>query len=246
MDNAEHINKLHQKFGNLLIFDSLTNFLKHKSRFIIQEPYKSFVDSVIKKVSEELTLVIPANTVLFRARINESNFVDREKEKTPFSIEEMGPPPTQLAKPGRINPEGIPYLYCAEDIDTAGAELRPWKGAHLTIAEVKINYDIAIADLTAECKDELWDLFFEELSRLFSTQWPPEFKLNYVITQFFSEHFKTIGLKGVKYRSEFNVGSNNNYALFYGEDYSIVKTYSVETMSVDFVFVANRQKTGPD
>jgi|LQYC01.1.fsa_nt_gi RES domain. len=235
MDNAEFINSLHQKFGNLSSFESLTNILKHESRFIIQEPYKSFVDSVVKKVSEELTLIIPANTVLFRARINEINFKDREKEKTPFSPEEMGPPPSQLAKPGRINPEGIPYLYCAGDLDTAGAELRPWMGAHLTMAEIKINDDIAIADLTSECKDELWDLFFDELSLSFSTQWPPELKLNYLITQYFSEHFKAVGLRGVKYRSEFNVGGDN-YALFYGEDYSVVKTYSIETINVGFVF----------
>jgi len=218
-----------------LNFDSLTNILKHESRFIVQEPYKSFVDSIVQKVSEELTSIIPANTLLFRARINEVNFEDRDKEKTPFPPEEMGPPPPQLAKPGRINPEGIPYLYCAGDTDTAGAELRPWKGAHLTMAEVKIVHDIAIADLTSDCKDEVWDLFFEELSRSFSTQWPPELKLNYLITQYFSEHFKGVGLRGVKYRSEFNV-AGDNYALFYGEDYGIIRTYSLETISVDFIF----------
>lgn len=235
MDNSDHMNNIDRKWNNLLTFDSLKNILKHESRFIMQDPYKSFVDSVVQKVSKELALIVPANTILFRARINETNFTDREREKTPFSPEEMGPPPPQLAKPGRINPEGIPYLYCAGNLDTAGAELRPWKGAHLTIAEIKINYDITIADLTSECKDEVWNLFFDELSHSFSTQWPPELKLNYLITQYFSEHFKAAGLRGVKYGSEFNVGGEN-YALFYGGDYSVVKTYSVETMSVDFIF----------
>lgn len=216
-------------------FDDFINILKHESRFILPEPYKSFVDSVVQKTWEELTSIIPANTILFRGRINPIDFQDRKKEEIPFIPEEMGPPPSRLAKPGRINPEGIAYLYCAGDKDTAGSELRPWKGAHLTIAEVKINNNIAIADLTIECKDEIWDLFFEELSRSFSTQWPPELKLNYLIPQYFSEHFKAAGLRGIKYKSEFNMGGDN-YALFYSEDYNIIKTYSLETISVDFIF----------
>jgi hypothetical protein len=239
MDNTEFTNRTFERFGNWRTFESLIDILKHKSRFIIPEPYKSFVDSAITNVRGELRTVIPSNTILYRARINEINFEDREKEKIPFSPENMGHPPIQLAKPGRINPEGIPYLYCAGDPDTAGSELRPWKGAHLTIAEIKINNDLDIADLTTDCKNDLWDVFFDELSLSFSTQWPPELKLNYLIPQFFSEHFKAVGLRGVKYRSEFNVGGDN-YALFYGEDYSIVKTYCMETISVDFCFYQNK------
>ncbi len=230
---------LDRRYGNLLDFDSFVNVLKHQSRFIIQEPYNSFVDSVVQKVRDDLTSIIPVNTTLFRARINAVDFQDREKEQKPFSREQMGPPPPQLTQPGRINPEGIPYLYCAGEKATAGAELRPWKGAHLTMAEIKTNHDIAIADLTMECKDQIWDLFFDELSRSFSTQWPPELKLNYLITQYFSEHFKAVGLRGVKYRSEFNDGGNN-YALFYGEDYNVVETYSMETISVDFIFIKKK------
>ncbi|OGW20156.1 MAG: hypothetical protein A2X55_02475 [Nitrospirae bacterium GWB2_47_37] len=211
------------------------NILKHESRFILQEPYKTFIDSIIKQVREQFTSMIPAGTILFRARINEINFKDRMKEQIPFPAENMGPPPHHLAKAGRINPEGIPYLYCAGDLDTAGAELRPWKGAHLTIGEVEINNDLPIADLTLDCNDETWDLFFEEFAESFSIQWPPELKLNYLITQYFSEHFKAVGLRGIKYKSEFNIGGEN-YSLFYEEDYEIVKTYSVETSEISCIF----------
>jgi RES domain-containing protein len=222
---------------NLLHFDAFMNILKHESRFIVQEPYRSLTESVVAKVKEQLTVIIPANTNLYRARINATSFENREKERIPFPIEEMGPPPAYLAKPGRINPEGIPYLYCAGDEDTAGAELRPWKGANLTIAHIEIAKDIPVADLTVEPKDKVWDLFFDELSRSFSTQWPPELKLNYLVTQYFSEHFKVAGLRGVKYRSEFNSGGDN-YALFFGEDYTVVKTHTVEAIDVSFCFYA--------
>ena len=235
MDDTEHTDRLHQKWWNLLRLESLRDMLKHESRFVIQEPYKSLVDSAVHAVRERLTLIVPVNTVLFRARINGAKFGDRDEGKTPFSLEEMGPPPHQLAKPGRINPEGIPYLYCAGDPDTAGAELRPWKGAFLTVAEVSIVRDIAIADLTSGCKVEEWGFFLDELSQSYSTQWPSELQLNYLISQYFSEYFKAVGLRGVKYRSSFNNGGDN-YALFYGEDYNIVRTYCTEAIYVGFFF----------
>ena len=157
----------------------------------------------------------------------------------PFPPAEMGTPPQLLAISGRINPEGIPYLYCAGELDTAGAELRPWKGAYLTIAEVEIKKDIPIADLTLECIDENWKLFLYDFADMFSMQWPPELKLNYLVTQYFSEHFKAAGFRGIKYKSEFNV-SGNNYALFYIDDYSIDKTYSVETSDISYFFYENK------
>lgn len=231
------MNAIDRKWLNLLRFDSFARVLKHESRFVVQEPYRSLTESVVTKVMDQLTRIVPANTILYRARLNATSFEDRQKEKIPFSIEDMGPPPPTLAKAGRINPEGIPYLYCAGDEDTAGAELRPWKGAHLTIAHINITNDIPIADLTAEPKDEVWDLFFDELSRSYSTQWPPELKLNYLVTQYFSEHFRAAGLRGVKYKSEFNSGGDN-YALFYREDYMIIETRTVETIDVSFCFYA--------
>ncbi len=74
---------------------------------------------------------------------------------------------------------------------------------------------------------------------MFSMQWPPELKLNYLGTQYFSEHFKAVGFRGIKYKSEFNVGGNN-YSLFYKDDYDIIKTYSVETSEISYFFHENK------
>jgi len=224
---------------NWMYLNKLANIIKHESRYIIQEPYKSFVDSIMKILQEQFTSVISAYSKLYRARINEINFEHRDDEKKPFSPEQMGPPPYYIAKSGRINPEGIPYLYCAGEIDTAGAELRPWKGAYLTIGEVEIKRDISIADLTLECEDDSWSLFFYDFADMFSIQWPSELKLNYLVTQYFAEHLKSIGFRGVKYKSDFNNGGNN-YSLFYKEDYNIAKTYSVETSEVSYFFYENK------
>lgn|SRR3989338_2928396 len=217
----------------------MIDIIKYESRFVMQEPYKTFVDSVVRLVCEQFSSTIPAGTKLYRARINKVNFEKREHEKIPFPPSEMGPPPQHLAISGRINPEGIPYFYCAGELDTAGAELRPWKGAYLTIGEVEIKQDITIADLTLECNDDNWELFFYDFADMFSMQWPPELKLNYLVTQYFSEHFKSAGFRGIRYKSEFNVGGNN-YSLFYKDDYDIIKTYSVETSDVSYFFYENK------
>ena len=192
----------------------MINIIKHETRFVTQEPHKSFVGSVVSMVGVQLSSIIPAGTTLYRARINKIDFERKEHEKMPFPPSEMGPPPQFLVSSGRINPEGIPYLYCAGEVDTAGAELRPWKGDILTIAEVEIKKNIYIADLTLECTDENWKMFLYDFADMFSMQWPPELKLNYLVTQYFSEHIKSAGFRAIKYKSEFNVGGNN-YALFY-------------------------------
>lgn len=213
----------------------LINILKHESRFVLKEPYKSLVDSIIKMVIEQYTSVLYSDSMLYRARINKIDFSKKKHDETPFPSNEMGHPPEYLAVPGRINPEGIPYLYCSGELDTAAAELRPWKGSFLTIGEVNIKRDINIVDLTLECKDNEWSLFYYDFSEIFSFQWPHELQLNYLITQYFSEQFKANGFRGIKYTSAFNLGGNN-YALFHKDDYEINKTYSVETIEIDYCF----------
>ncbi len=213
----------------------MIEIIKHESRFVMQEPYKSFVDSVVEQVCKQFRTIIPAGTILYRARINKIDYKQKRIKEIPFSPSEMGPPPQHLAIQGRINPEGIPYLYCAGELDTAGAELRTWKGAYLTIGEIKIKHDITIVDLTLECNNNNWKLFFYDLADMFSIQWPPELKLNYLVTQYFSEHFKSAGFQGIKYKSDFNNGGNN-YSLFYNEDYNIAKTYSIENIDVNYCF----------
>ena len=90
-----------------------------------------------------------------------------------------------------------------------------------------------------ECNDDNWKLFFYDFADMFSMQWPPELKLNYLVTQYFSEHFKSAGFRGIKYKSEFNVGGNN-YLLFCKDDYDIIKTYIVETSDISYFFYENK------
>lgn len=82
----------------------ISEIIKHESRFVTQEPYKSFVDSVVEKVREKLSTTISSGTILYRGRINKIDFERKEHDKDPFSASEMGPPPQHQAISGRINP----------------------------------------------------------------------------------------------------------------------------------------------
>ncbi len=216
--------------------ERLIEEINHNFRFIIAEPHKSFIHNVIEKIKTQFVSVIPCKTKLYRARVNHIHYSDKAECKVPFPPGELGCPPKNLAGSGRINPPGIPYLYCASEADTAAAELRPGKGSFLTIGEVDITRDIRIADLTIdEIEDiDLWD-FMLNFSDLFSVQRPSDLNLNYLVPQLFAEHFKANGLRGVKYNSAFNNGGIN-YALFHECDYQISRTYTVETCEVDYYF----------
>ena len=73
------------------------------------------------------------NFSIFRARINEKNS-DGKQHNTTISLKNMGAPPNSIARHGRANPRGIPYLYLANDQLTAISEVRPWVGCYVSIA----------------------------------------------------------------------------------------------------------------
>ncbi len=50
----------------------------------------------------------------------------------------MGKPPLGRSTQGRANPIGISYLYVTSDIKTAISEIRPHKGALVTVAKIKL------------------------------------------------------------------------------------------------------------
>jgi RES domain-containing protein len=76
----------------------------------------------------------PEQGSLFRARI----YDDREhKEK--YTAAEVSAPPAEKAKAGRANQAQQPVLYLANNRSTALAEVRPWKGATVAIAELKLK-----------------------------------------------------------------------------------------------------------
>lgn len=219
-----------------LKFKALIMELHHDSRFILKSENEAFVDKIVRHVNENFICSINPDQTLYRARLNEIDYSTLVGIQHPRPCEEMKKPPVEKTKAGRINPEGISYLYCASDEDTAAAELRPFVGSSATIAKVEIINRISVVDLTSGCDDQNLKSFYAHLSSLFSVQWPEELKANYLICQYLAEHFKKSGLRGIKYNSRMSE-EGKNYALFFEDDYRILTdTYNRTTMSVKYKF----------
>lgn len=88
------------------------------------------------------------NASLYRARVFPGSTYEIEDAlKKPW--QELGPPPSQSAAPGRMNASGISVFYGAFDRETALAEVRPPVGSTVVIARFDVQREIRILDLDA-------------------------------------------------------------------------------------------------
>lgn len=217
--------------------------LQNENRFILDERIQEFIDALIKYSKKYRNHTLKEDTELFRARLHPYN---SQKNDTSYRPEEMGAPPPEKARAGRLNPEGIPYLYLASDEYTAIAEIRPWKKATLTIARAKVSRDLTIVDVTDTTTSELNQdsdgfsegndnakIMWELISYLFSVPQHPEDQVSYAPTQYLAEAYKKNGFDGIKYKSSLSE-TGCNYVLFNSDYVNIEKTENIEVTSVKY------------
>lgn len=82
----------------------------------------------------------------YRARI--ANSREEAKRIKADLARELGPPPEQLRKAGRLNPSGISAFYGAFDLPTCIAELRPSVGGGVISAQFELKHPICVLDTT--------------------------------------------------------------------------------------------------
>ena len=199
---------------DLEAFVRWADHLRRVDRFHLREDDEQLVERIVDYSIQHRSHELAAGQSLYRVRINGID----EREAKPLS--EMGAPPAHLARPGRMNPLGIPYLYVALDQATAIAEVRSWVGALLSVARlapqqtlrvVNLNYrNVKAPDMqvqTGEHKDYLTFLLF--MSRTLARPQDPNDELSYIPTQYFAEKFKRRGLHGIIYFSVLNKGGSN-------------------------------------
>lgn len=96
----------------------------------------------LARTESELT----QDTAIYRARIG---FVDdRQQGAKPFKGQDIGAPPFDKAKAARSNAEGEVVLYVADQEDTAIAEVRPWRGLLVSVAEIRALRKLRLVDLS--------------------------------------------------------------------------------------------------
>jgi hypothetical protein len=93
-----------------------------------------------------MEVVLRKGTPLHRARLG---FASSEDGVTrPYRGSEIGAPPRGKAKPARANTKGEVVLYCTDQEGTAIAEVRPWRGLLVSVAEMRSVRDLSIVDLS--------------------------------------------------------------------------------------------------
>lgn len=194
---------------------------------------------LLADTAKKRVTTIARGSEFFRARKGivwvEEEFGGENPE--PYSKVEMGSPPPHIAKEGRLNPAGIPYLYLASDIETTIAEVRPWIGLEISVARFETTRELRTVDTRHDepheielvpGKEDLYDLrdptsysaeekeqhIWGDINSAFSEPTSPhDSHLTYLPTQYLAELLKMKGYDGVIYKSSLNP-SGYNLTLF--------------------------------
>ena len=88
--------------------------------------------------------LLAEGTEIFRARTCNSEGALEKMVENPY--DNVGPPPSEKARAGRMNAKGIVVLYGALDIDTAIAEMRPPLGGDTITIGLRANRPLRVLD----------------------------------------------------------------------------------------------------
>lgn len=228
---------IHLKKGTILYRCRLVNrenedelFKKFSGELL--ELFRSFVPTLDDKggTDQELTFALYFEAhpeELPRWEMARKQFIDSHSNVSFWGYDEKQSdvPPIGTASPGRINPDGIRYLYTADDIRTAILEVRPVPTQCVSVAQIEILEDISIysfakpLEIDSEGKNLLSCVDYDEISRYFAT---PNYggKSYYLVTQYISEYIKHMKnpdgqamFGGLCFRSSLNP-DGTNYVLF--------------------------------
>ncbi|MFK7700367.1 RES family NAD+ phosphorylase [Pseudomonas caspiana] len=217
-------------------YKKLGEELKYSNRFNVSKDLQERIKKYIQYHLKRKTFKLKSGNLFYRARINA---IDKN---APYERENMGAPPRGQANSGRINPEGISYLYLAKSIDTAIAEVRPWVGAKISVAKFILKKDIDIVSLQHTKHSNVKDYEIDDIVRdllnstpinqfYFASPAHNADRLAYLPSQYLAELFKSEGMDGLEYGSVLH-RNGENLALF---DVSIAECLDVELHSISEV-----------
>jgi len=180
----------------------------------------------------------PVGTTMYRARICPT--------KEGFIPEEMGAPPYEFRRAGRINPEGICALYLSSDIDTCLNETRAGTfdfisvGTFVAQKEIKIVNLSGIAsaspfiDLDKLAQHAINRHIFQDIAKEIAKPLRRgDSPLEYLPTQYVSEFIKSAKFSGVEYESTMHSGGYN-LAIFDESLFRCVETTVMEVTAINY------------
>jgi hypothetical protein len=223
-------------------------------RYIRSAEQELFLATLID-TSQNRTEEIPQGATLWRAQVgNDWNEVDDDGEKwdepCPYSPERMKPLKFHASE-GRANPKGIPYLYLATQLNTAVAEVRPWVGALVSVAQLKTTRPLKVVNCSKEERRliiyggepepeerelEVWRDINYAFSRPVTQN---DLKADYVPTQVIAEHFRHHGFDGIGFKS--SLGAGYNLALFDFDSADVLNCTLFQVETVEFTISERNQ-----
>jgi hypothetical protein len=127
----------------ILYWEELKDEIKWKKRFLTNT---DILDELgwVNFFDQKNTIEWPKQELLYRARLHYS---DNQKE---FETKNMGCPDKEKVPAGRANPQGIPYLYLSENVNTVLYEVRSTFLDEVSIGtfQVKEESSVILVDFT--------------------------------------------------------------------------------------------------
>ncbi len=221
-----------------LSWDKFSDEIKTVNRF-------HFVNALdlerLKSLFKNFEKSIPKGKKFYRARI--SNNIKG------YPIEEMGNPPNDLAKSGRANPNGISYLYLANDITTTLYEARASLFDYVSVSAFRLEENISVVNLSRSTYDVfllaekelleevlIHNPFIDKLEQeLSKPRRKNDSELDYLPTQYLSELIKSMGFDGIEFKSSL-YSEGYNVAIFYPDKFKCldVNVYNIDKIHLEY------------
>ena len=225
------------------LWSSFKEEILFKNRFFtnhkVLESIKDFAEKNLKQINEETILyrariydrdayfLDHLNDEVSNAELDDIEKLVMAKYKTDISLRQKSgfwgfnsedsfvPISNNIISDGRTNPSYIKYLYTAEDAYTALVEVRPFLNSKVSVAEIKVNDLLEVADFSYESIRNFEG--FEQnliylIMRDFSTPSNSE-KKDYIPIQYIAEYIKTLGFDGIRFNSSLH-GRGRNITIF--------------------------------
>lgn len=213
-------------------YQALKNELLTKGIDYENEIFKIVDEIIVDKEKSQFIKEVPAGTVLYRAReiklddyskpdmglnvkIADGKFITEGfNEKNSIEC------PIGIGSDGRNNIAGMSYLYVAQDVATACAEIKSTLRNLISVAEFEVISPLKIIDFSNDDKkfsyeiNEEYQMSIGQFITLLMFQYcqPAVNDMDYKMTQILSDYIRKMGFDGIMYRSFFTM--NNNYTIF--------------------------------
>jgi hypothetical protein len=175
--------------------------VQYKRRFF---QLKELLDDLFGEPSEydggiiRPVYMLPIGQKIYRARLLDDHLTDDRLRSDPAA--ELGAPPRERTRAGRMNVEYIPAFYAAFSRDTAVAEIRPGIGEQVGIGEFTLQRELKTFDFTdADTRYDFIDQMEGEISKpILAFDRQREYIPTQIVAEYLREYF---GCDAVIYRS---------------------------------------------